>query len=73
MIFEGHDWELRAQVAFWTTTKSFTVPPCGFALRYTEKRREAITTAGLQFFLTYGQPPEFPKGLREKLSLYQHY
>lgn len=68
-IFEGHDWELRAQAALWVTSASITLLLDNHALLYMQRSCEAVNTAGLRFIPTYGRPPEFSEELHEKLSV----
>jgi len=68
-IFEGHDWQLRAQVALWVSAGSIILRMSDFTHAYIRRSCEAVNTAGLQFIPTYGRPPEFSEVLHEKLSV----
>ena len=68
-IFKGHDWGLRAHVALWIATASFTSTADRSVFPYLRKSCEAINAGGLQFVPTYGKPPVFSEPLHEKLSV----
>lgn len=68
-IFNGDDWELRAQIALWATSFSITLSIDRSTSLYMQRSCEAINTAGLKFVPTYGRPPEFSEALHEKLSV----
>jgi hypothetical protein len=68
-VFNGHDWELRAQVALWVAAGSVVMRLNSITQQYLKKSCEAINMGGLQFIPTYGRPPEFSEELHEKLSV----
>ena len=71
-ILEGHDWELRAQVALWIAAGAgILVRMTNPARVYIQKSCEGVDAAGLQFIPTYdGLPPELSEDLHEKLSIH---
>jgi len=68
-VFEGHNWELKAQVALWIAAGFVSLRMINLARVYIQKSYEAVDAAGLQFIPTYGRPPELSEDLHEKLSV----
>jgi hypothetical protein len=68
-IFEGHDWELRAQAALWAITSSIMLSLDSFAFLYMEKGCDAINSGELGFISTHGRLPAFSEVLHEKFSV----
>lgn len=68
-VFQGRDWELRAQAALWVVAGSIILSAEDFPPVYIQRGCEAIDAAGLQFIPTYGRPPELSDALHEKLSI----
>jgi len=68
-IFEGHDWELRAQAALWVAAGSVIMRLDYLTHPYIKKSCEAVTAAGLRFIPAYGRPPPLSADLHEKLSV----
>jgi len=68
-ISRGHDWELRAQVALWTTAGSIVLRLGDIIRARLRESCEVVDEAKLQFIPTYGKPPEFSEELQEKISV----
>ena len=69
-IFNGCDWELRAQVALWVTSASVTLALNDYYIPlYMQRACEAVNTGGLGFIPPYGRPPTFSEDLHEKFSV----
>jgi hypothetical protein len=65
-IFEGRDWELRAQAALWVITSSITLPSDSFVSLYMKKGCDAINSGELRFISTL---PASSEVLQEKFSV----